>query len=139
MKLVGRVELKTTVLPDGLEFTTEREYGWFEIVLGLTITLFALSIFWRIKTPITHLIVVAISAVVVVSIIAHRVQGSTAKLRVTSDELFAEGNLDRLFTRRLRIPCRDIKSLEYSFEEGPLRRHLRETPREPHLCSPRPE
>jgi hypothetical protein len=119
MKLVGGVELKTIELPDALEFTVEREYGWFEIVVGFAITLLALWLFWRVNTLFTHLLVVAISAVVVVSVVAHRVQGSSTKLRLTSDELFAEGNLDRLFRRQLRIPYREIKSLEFSFvDEG---------------------
>jgi uncharacterized membrane protein YeaQ/YmgE (transglycosylase-associated protein family) len=119
MKLVGRVELKTMELPDALEFTIEREYGWFEIVLGLAITFLALWLFWRVHTAIAHLLVVAISGAVVVSVIAQRVQGRSTRLRVTSDGLYAVGNLDKLFTIKLRIPYSEIASFEYNFaDEG---------------------
>jgi len=116
MKAIGHVKLNAIESRDALEFNIVSEIGWFELVLALALTLFGIWIFWRVNTPVTHLFAVAICAVAVFSAVAHLVQGRSTHLRITSDEIFAEGNVNKLLSTTVRIPAREVESL--GFREG---------------------
>lgn len=113
MRAIGRVQLTTTELPDGLEFAVEREYGWLVWAIGLAITLGTGWMLWRINTTFTHLIVVTICAVLAAAAIGIWVQGRSTTLRVMSDEISAQGNINRIFSTQMRIPVSEVKWLGY--------------------------
>ena len=110
MRLFGRVELTTVELPNALEFSISRESGLVEWTGGMVIGLLGLWMFWKVNTPFSRLIVVVVCVAAAASAIASWVQGGSTKLRVTADELFAEGNLNKLFSTEVRIPASEIAS-----------------------------
>jgi hypothetical protein len=116
MKAIGRVQLTTVELPDALEFSVVREYGWLEWAIGLVLTLMLIWLFWRFNTLITHLFAAVICAAAAAAVIAIWVQGRSTKLRVTSDEILAEGNINKIFSSEMRIPVSEVKWLR--FEAG---------------------
>jgi len=113
MALLGRTELTTVELPNALEFTIIGEHGWLELIAMPAGILFVSWMFWRIDTPFTRIIVAIIVVSTAASAIASWIQGGSTKLRVTQEELFAEGNLNKLFTTEIRIPASEIESLGY--------------------------
>ena len=114
MRLFGRVELTTVELPNALEFSISRESGLVEWAGGMVIGLLGLWMFWKVNTPFSRLIVVVVCVAAAASAIASWVQGGSTKLRVTADELFAEGNLNKLFSTEVRIPASEIASLGHN-------------------------
>ena len=113
MRAIGRVQLTTTELPSGLEFDVVREFGWLELVIWLAITLGTIWMFWRVDATITHVIVVVIGAIVAAAAIATLVQGRSTKLLITSDEISAKGNINKMFSTEMRIPVSEVKWLGY--------------------------
>jgi hypothetical protein len=113
MKAIGRVQLTTVELQDSLEISVVREYGRLEWAIGLVLTLFTIWLFWRFNTPITHLFAAVICAVAATAVIAIWVQGTSTKLRVTRDEILAEGNINKIFSNEMRIPVSEVKWLGY--------------------------
>lgn len=113
MRAIGRVQLTTTELPSELEFDVVREFGWLELVIGLAITLGTIWMFWRVDATITHVIVVVIGAIVAAAAITVLVQGRRTTLRITSDEISARGNINKMFSTEARIAVSDVKWLGY--------------------------
>jgi hypothetical protein len=111
MRLLGHIELTTVELPNALEFTLVRERGEYELILAPAIVLFVCWWIWRIGTPFNRIIITVILVVSAASAIASWIQGGTTKLRVTSEEFHAEGNLRKLFSTEARIPVSEIESI----------------------------
>jgi hypothetical protein len=114
MGLLGNVELKTTELPDALEFTVTREDALLETVAIPAITIIVMwAFFWR--TGNLWLRIVSGSAVgfAILAAIANRIQGGETKLRVTLDRVIAEGNLGQLFSASVAVAMSDISSIGF--------------------------
>jgi len=114
MKLLGKVELSSFELPDALEFTVTREEDWVTYFIAPGLGLFALWwFFWRIGTPWLRIISGVAAAVTAFSYVANWIQGRETKLRVTSEELAAKGNLSRIFTTNFQVAAADLSSIRY--------------------------
>lgn len=113
MDLVGKVEIRTVELPDSLEFTASREEGLVEKFAIPAFTLMVLCWFWSSGNLWLRVIAGVAAATTVAALIANRVQGSETRLRITSDEVVAEGNLGRFFSTRERIAVSDVSSIRY--------------------------
>jgi hypothetical protein len=114
MQLLGKVELSALNLPDALEFTATREDDWVTYLIAPGFGLVVLWwFFWRNGTPWPRLISGVAAGVTVLSYIANRLHGRETKLRVTNEELAAEGNLGRIFLTRYRIATADLSSIRY--------------------------
>jgi hypothetical protein len=114
MGLLGKVELKTTELPDALEFTVTREDALLETVAIPAITIIVMwAFFWR--TGNLWLRIISGSAVgfTILAAIANRIQGGETKLRVTLDRVIAEGNLGQLFSASVAVAMSDISSIGF--------------------------
>jgi hypothetical protein len=114
MSLLGDVELKTTELPDALEFTVSREDRLLEIVGIPAITIIVMwAFFWR--TGNLWLRVISGSAVgfTILVAFANWIQGGETKLCVTLDGVIAEGNLGQLFSTSISVAIADISSIGF--------------------------
>ncbi len=114
MSLLGKVELKTTELPDALEFTVTREGALLETVAIPAITIIVMwAFFWR--TGNLWLRIISGSAVgfTALAAFANWKQGRETKLRVTLDGVTARGNLGQLFSTSVAVPMRNISSIGF--------------------------
>ena len=115
MAALERMALTKTERSDELEFCVERQHGYLEPYLELLI-LPAGFWFYRIADSLWMQIVVAF---VVVSAVAHTLarwlQVRSTTLRVSADELFAEGYLGKLFSTKTSIAIGDLSVLGYTF------------------------
>jgi hypothetical protein len=117
MKFSGDVEVKTLELPDALEFTVTREAGLYESVVAPVITFVVLYFFWGIAQGWNRIVLLLIVISSAASYIASRLHGRKTKLRVTSEEIVAEGNLDSTFLTSIRLAAVDITAIRY-FDGG---------------------
>ncbi len=117
MNFSSDVEVKTVELPDALEFTVTREKDWGTNVIAPGLGLFALWwFFWRIGNLWLRIISGVTAGITALSYAANRLHGRETRLRVTSEELAAEGNLGRIFSTRFRIAAADLSSIR--FDDG---------------------
>lgn len=112
MGIVGKTEITTVELPNALEFSITREDGLFEQIVAPCLAALALWMFWK-TGQLGRLIAGFAGVTTVLAFVANWLQGRGTMLRVTSDELFAEGNLGRLFSTSVRIPAADISSIYF--------------------------
>lgn len=113
MPLQGKVETKALELPDALEFTASREEGLIETLIIPAGILVLLWWFWRTGNLWLRIIAGVAAATTLLATIANRIQGGETRLRVTSDEIVAEGNLGRLFSTSARIATNTVSSIRY--------------------------
>ncbi|WP_348262337.1 hypothetical protein P8935_21385 [Telmatobacter sp. DSM 110680] len=113
MSLVSKVELKTVELPDALEFTVSREDGLLESVAFPVFAFFVLWMFWRMGTLWIHILAGIAAASTSLTLLVNWIQGGETKLRVTRDEIRAEGNLGQLFSTSVTIPATDVTSIRF--------------------------
>ena len=140
MSLFGNVELKTTELPDALEFTVMREGSLLETVGIPAITIIVMwAFFWRTGNPWLRLISGSAVAFTIFATVANRIQGGETRLRVTLEGVVAEGNLGQLFSTSVSVAIADISSIGY-YDGGDggiwglyVRHGWRFTPLLPHL------
>lgn len=111
--------MTTVELPNALEFSISRESGWLDWAASPLIVLLVIWMFWKMNTSFSRLIAAVVCVSAAASAIATWIQGGSTKLRITSDELFAEGNLNKMFSTEVRIPVSEIESLGYNVgDEG---------------------
>jgi|GEM_PF-2930225 len=113
MSLLGNVELKSTELPDALEFTVSREDGLIESVAVPIFALFVLWMFWRTGTLWLRVIAGFAAVTTFLAFFANWIQGGETKLRVTREGLFAEGNLGQLFSTSIALAIEDVSSIGF--------------------------
>jgi hypothetical protein len=121
MKLLGKADLTTTELSDGLEFTFSQEYGLVEIFLPPLITLLVVWLLWRSGGVFPRVIAGLAAASVVVAYVSNWRQGGKTTLRVTSDEFLAGGNLGNLLSTEQRVATKEVKAMRYDMggDSGP--------------------
>lgn len=113
MQLLGKVVLKTVELPNALEFVASREENLIESFIIPAFALIVLWWFWRTGNLWLRIIAGVAAAFTMLAAAANRIQGGETKLRVTSNELVAEGNLGRLFSTHENVPVGDLSSIRY--------------------------
>jgi hypothetical protein len=113
MSLFRKVEVTTVELPNALEFSITREDGLFEQIVAPCLAALVLWIFWKTGSTWVRLITGFAGVTTVLAFVANLLQGRETMLRVTSDELFAEGNLGRLLLTSVGIPAADISSIYF--------------------------
>lgn len=114
MQLRGKVELNTVELPDALEITVSRDDGAIESIAFPIFAFVVLAWFWVIGRTWWPRILASIAAIsTVAGYISNWIQGGKTTLRVTRDELLAEGNLGRLFSTHEKIPVSNVASIGY--------------------------
>lgn len=117
MSLLGDIELKTTELPDALEFTATRSDSLLENVAIPAITIILMwAFFWRNGNLWLRIISGAAVGFTILAALANRIQGNETRLRVTLDGVVAEGNLGQLFSTSASVAIADISSL--CFHDG---------------------
>jgi hypothetical protein len=116
MSLLGNVEIKTTELPDALEFTVVREDGLIETIAIPIFAFFVLWMLWRTGNLWLRTIAGFAAGFTSLVFVANWIQGGETKLRVTRDRLVAEGNLGQLRRSSVTIATRDVKSIR--FDDG---------------------
>jgi hypothetical protein len=113
VKLFGHAEINSIELPNALEFTVVRVLGWFDWFAWIVLAPSVLWMFWRAGSLWTHAVAIFAGVSTAVYLTANWLQGKETRLRVTSDEILAEGNLGRLFTTTIRIPASEVSSRRY--------------------------
>lgn len=114
MSLLGDVELKTTELPDALEFTVRREDRLLEIVGIPAITIIVMwAFFWRGGNLWLRFIAGSAVGFTILAAFANWIQGGETRLRVTLDGVIAEGNLGQLFSTSISVAIADISSIGF--------------------------
>ena len=113
MSLLSNIELKIVELPDALEFTVSREEGLIESVAFPVFAFFVLWMFWRMGTLWIHILAGIAAASTSLTLFVNWIQGGETKLRVTCEEIRAEGNLGRLFSTSVTIPVTDVASIRF--------------------------
>lgn len=113
MQLLGQVETKAVELPNALEFTASRDAGLIETLAIPAFTLVVLWWFWRTGNLWLRTISGVAAAFTLLAAVANRIQGGETRLRVTSDELLAQGNLGKLFSTHEKIAVSSVSSLRY--------------------------
>lgn len=114
MSLLGDVELKTTELPDALEFTVTREDRLLEIVGIPAITIIMMwAFFWRTGNLWLRIISGSAAGFTILVAFANWIQGGETKLRVTLEGVIAEGNLGQLFSTSISVAIADISSIGF--------------------------
>jgi hypothetical protein len=116
MNFSGDVEIKTSELPDALEFDVTREGSLYESVFAPVITFVALYFFWKIAHGWSRIILIFIAVSSAAPYVANRLQGRESKLRLTSEEVTAEGNIGRVLSTKFRIAATDVTAIR--FEPG---------------------
>ena len=117
MSLLGDIELKTTELPDALEFTVTRSDSLLENVGIPAITISLMwAFFWRNGNLWLRIISGAAVGFTILAALANRIQGNETRLRVTLDGVVAEGNLGQLFSTSASVAIADISSI--GFHDG---------------------
>ena len=117
MSLFGDIELKTTELPDALEFTATRSDSILENVAIPAITIILMwAFFWRNGNLWLRIISGAAVGFTILAALANRIQGNETRLRVTLDGVVAEGNLGQLFSTSASVAIGDISSI--GFHDG---------------------
>ena len=115
MSLLGNVELKTTELPDALEFTAVREDSLLETVGIPAITIIVMwAFFWRTGNLWLRIISGSATGFTILAAFANWIQGGETKLRVTLDGVIAEGNLGQLLSTSVAVAMKDISSISFS-------------------------
>lgn len=114
MSLLGEVELKTTELPDALEFTVTREDRLLEIVGIPAITIIIMwAFFWRTGNLWLRFISGSAAGFTILAALTSWIQGGETKLRVTLEGVIAEGNLGQLFSTSVSVAIADISSIGF--------------------------
>jgi hypothetical protein len=113
VKFFGHAEVSSVELPNALEFTIVRVLGWFDWLAWIVLMPTVLWMFWRTHSLLAHAIAIFAGVSTAAYLIANFLQGKETKLRVTSDEILAEGNLGKFFTTTIRIPASEVASLRY--------------------------
>ena len=114
MNLLGDVELKTTELPDALEFVVMREGSLLENVGIPAITIIVMwAFFWRTGNLWLRFISGSATGFTILAAFANWIQGGETKLRVTLEGVIAEGNLGQLFSTSVSVAIADISSIGY--------------------------
>jgi hypothetical protein len=114
MSLLGNVELKTTELPDALEFTVTREDSLLETVGIPAITIIVMwAFFWRTGNPWLQIISGSAVGFTIFAAFANWIQGGETRLHVTLDRVLAEGNLGQLFSKSVAVAMADISSIGF--------------------------
>jgi hypothetical protein len=114
MSLLGNVELKTTELPDALEFTVTREDSLLENVAIPAITIIVMwAFFWRTGNLWLRFISGFAAGFTILAAFANWIQGGETRLRVTLDGAIAEGNLGQLLSTPVSVAIADISSIGF--------------------------
>src|SRR5512146_466606 len=115
MSFSNDVEVKTVELPDALEFTVTREDGLYAVVFAPAIAFVGFWYFWKV-TPAgwPHIVMLFIAISSAASYVASKLHGRETRLRVTSDEIIAEGNLGRIFSTNFRLAASDIVAIRFN-------------------------
>jgi len=113
MSLLGNVELKTTELPDALEFTATRETSLLETVVIPVIAVIVMGMFWLTGNLWLRIISGSAVAFTAFAAFANWRQGAVTKLRVSLDGVIARGNLGQLFSTSVSVAVADISSIGY--------------------------
>lgn len=113
MAFYNTVEFRTVEFPDALEFTIRRESGWLEQIAAPILVGLVLWTFWRTGALWPRIIAGLAGIVTVVSWLASWLQGRDTTLRITGDEVVAEGNLGHLFMTEIRVAPSDVLWIGY--------------------------
>lgn len=114
MSLLGNVELKTTELPDALEFTAVREDSLLETVGIPAVTIVVMwAFFWRTGNLWLRIISGSATGFTILAAFANWTQGGETRLRVTLDGVIAEGNLGQLFSTSVSVAIAEISSIGF--------------------------
>jgi hypothetical protein len=85
MRLLGNVDLRTSELPNSLEFTASREDGLIETIAIPLFALIVLWMFWRSGTLWLRIIAGFAAVSTFLALFANWIQGGETRLRVTSE------------------------------------------------------
>jgi hypothetical protein len=118
MRLLGNVDLRTSELPNSLEFTASREDGLIETIAIPLFALIVLWMFWRRGTLWLRIIAGFAAVSTFLALFANWNQGGETRLRVTSDGVRAEGNLGQLFSTSVAVAMDDISSIGFYDRDG---------------------
>jgi hypothetical protein len=114
MSLFGNVDLKTTELPDALEFIVTREDSLLETFAIPAITILVMwAFFWRTGNLWLRIISGSATGFTILAAFANWIQGGETKLRVTFNGVIAEGNLGQLFSTSISVAIADISSIGF--------------------------
>jgi hypothetical protein len=116
MKARGSRELTTIELPNELRFTVIWHDGWIAWIFRILLLAFLTFILF---TPLPHFLWWQRSALVFFWLLAASrpllwLREGTSTLRVTSSELFATGNLGKLWSTSTTIPANEVTWLGFN-------------------------
>jgi hypothetical protein len=114
MRVFGHVEITTVDLPDELQFRMVREYGVFNVIFQAALTIYVLWWVWKWQADSVMGLVPSLFAVIIIlGLLANWFHGRTTTLRVTSRELVATGNLNRMLTTEVRVAAYEMEAIGY--------------------------
>ncbi len=114
MRAFTRVDLTCSERSNELAFTTLRHDGWVELYALPGFAFVVVCLFWFQGSPYTRAIAILAAIIVAISTLALRLHGRQTMLRISQDEIVAQGNLGRWFRTSTRISMSAIRSIHFS-------------------------
>jgi hypothetical protein len=117
MRIFDDCRIDTIELEDELVFVVTSKSGLTNWIALVAVTVFA-AVMWNSNS---HAWAVAIVLFGGGSLAVNWAKGNETRLRVTSESIVADGNLQRAFTDAIRIPAKEITAIDWGTDgaDGP--------------------